>query len=233
MNDRTRKLLESVGTTQSRRRRRDRGKQDAVDAVLESARGARPSDEMDSMQGVDVQVDDTDKDAPVAANLEKGPGALDGVDVQLDVGDEEGNMNAAAEVGDAEIPDLDFEEVKAAGEKAGLKVDLEADTSMDALKRGAKVELEHTNDPLIAAAIASSHIAEFPDYYDALEKMEDELKSKGTDENPIEPPSEEPMGEPDEDDYEEIEIGEFGGSDKDEEGEEEDDEEEEDEEDEE
>ena len=54
MNDRTKQLLESVGKTQSRRRRQDRGKQVAVDAVLESTRGARPSDQMGSLSGVDV-----------------------------------------------------------------------------------------------------------------------------------------------------------------------------------
>lgn len=40
------------------------------------------------------------------------------------------------------------------------------------LKRGIKVEMEHTNDPSIAREIAKDHLMEDPDYYDKLEKME-------------------------------------------------------------
>ena len=47
-----------------------------------------------------------------------------------------------------------------------------------ALKKGIKVEMEHTNDKKLAQEIAMDHLAEFPDYYDALEKLEVELKKK-------------------------------------------------------
>lgn len=40
------------------------------------------------------------------------------------------------------------------------------------LKKGIKVEMEHTNDPSIAREIAKDHLMEDPDYYDKLEKME-------------------------------------------------------------
>jgi uncharacterized protein YlxP (DUF503 family) len=40
------------------------------------------------------------------------------------------------------------------------------------LKKGIKIELEHTNDKEKAKEIAMDHITEFPDYYDRLEKME-------------------------------------------------------------
>lgn len=40
------------------------------------------------------------------------------------------------------------------------------------LKKGVKVETEHTGDKWIAAQIAMDHLAEFPDYYTRLEKME-------------------------------------------------------------
>jgi hypothetical protein len=48
----------------------------------------------------------------------------------------------------------------------------------DAVEQGKKVEMEHTDDPELAEEIARDHLSEFSDYYDALAKMEDELKSK-------------------------------------------------------
>jgi len=44
----------------------------------------------------------------------------------------------------------------------------------DQLKKGIKVELEHTTDESIAREIALDHLAEKPDYYDRLEKVESE-----------------------------------------------------------
>lgn len=44
------------------------------------------------------------------------------------------------------------------------------------LKMGIEVEYEHTNDPRIAERIALDHLAEFPDYYTRLAKMEEEAK---------------------------------------------------------
>ena len=41
---------------------------------------------------------------------------------------------------------------------------------------GKKVELEHTNNPIIAFRISLDHLTEFPDYYTRLAKMEDEAK---------------------------------------------------------
>lgn len=40
------------------------------------------------------------------------------------------------------------------------------------LEMGIKVELEHTNCPLIAERIAMDHLAEISDYYTRLKKME-------------------------------------------------------------
>ena len=37
---------------------------------------------------------------------------------------------------------------------------------------GIKIEMEHTDDPDVAANIAANHLDELPDYYDRLEKME-------------------------------------------------------------
>lgn len=42
------------------------------------------------------------------------------------------------------------------------------------MKMGIKVEIEHTTDPLISEKIAKDHLAEIPDYYTRLFKMEKE-----------------------------------------------------------
>jgi len=42
----------------------------------------------------------------------------------------------------------------------------------DQLKKGQKVEMEHTNKPKLSKEIASDHVEEIPDYYDRLEDME-------------------------------------------------------------
>lgn len=44
------------------------------------------------------------------------------------------------------------------------------------LKIGIRVEKEHTNDLVIAKAIAKDHLMEIPDYYTRLLKMEKEYK---------------------------------------------------------
>lgn len=41
------------------------------------------------------------------------------------------------------------------------------------LAKGIKVEMEHTGDKSVAREIAMDHLAEFPDYYDRLEKVEE------------------------------------------------------------
>jgi hypothetical protein len=41
---------------------------------------------------------------------------------------------------------------------------------------GIQVEFEHTDDFSIAKFIAKDHLAEIPDYYIRLKKMEDEAK---------------------------------------------------------
>lgn len=44
------------------------------------------------------------------------------------------------------------------------------------LKMGIEVEKEHTDDTSITKLIAKDHLAEIPDYYTRLKKMEDEAK---------------------------------------------------------
>jgi hypothetical protein len=40
------------------------------------------------------------------------------------------------------------------------------------VKKGIKVEMEHTSDERIAERIAKDHLSEIPDYYDRLDRME-------------------------------------------------------------
>ena len=42
------------------------------------------------------------------------------------------------------------------------------------LEMGIKVEMEHTSNPVISRKIALDHLAEIPDYYTRLDKMEKE-----------------------------------------------------------
>lgn len=64
---------------------------------------------------------------------------------------------------DVKTPSLD-----AVAKKHGVnKQDL-----LDQLKKGVKVEMEHTTDLKTAKEIALDHLSEFPDYYDKLERVE-------------------------------------------------------------
>jgi len=58
------------------------------------------------------------------------------------------------------------------------------------LAKGVAVETEHTNDPAKAREIALDHLAEIPDYYDRLAKMEADAKNAPP--KVEEPPKEEP-----------------------------------------
>lgn len=74
-------------------------------------------------------------------------------------------------------------EAKEIGEELGIMWDK---FDLDQFRRGMDVELEHgltglvTNvtddDPLTTGKIAYAHLNEFPDYYDRLDKMEEEAK---------------------------------------------------------
>ena len=78
------------------------------------------------------------------------------------------------------------EEAKKIGEKLGIKWDR---FDVDQFRRGMDVELEHglcdpeTNvtgdDLLITGKIALAHLNEFSDYYDRLEKLEEEAEGYG------------------------------------------------------
>ena len=75
------------------------------------------------------------------------------------------------------------EKAKEIGESLGIKWDK---FDIEQFRMGMDVELEHgtvdenTNvtddDPLMTGKIALAHLNEFPDYYDRLEKMEEEAE---------------------------------------------------------
>lgn len=74
----------------------------------------------------------------------------------------------------------DFKEIKTKELIKGGIGDGKPDSAFDQkqLLAGIKVEMEHTNNPLIAKEISKDHLTEFPDYYEELEKMEQKLKRK-------------------------------------------------------
>ena len=47
-----------------------------------------------------------------------------------------------------------------------------SDFDREQIAKGIKIEMEHTDDPIIAREIAMDHLVENPKYYDELEKME-------------------------------------------------------------
>lgn len=64
------------------------------------------------------------------------------------------------------------------GGKAAEKGINSTEVDPDELAMGVKVEMEHTPDPFVAARIALDHLAEIPDYYTRLAKMEEEAGVK-------------------------------------------------------
>ncbi|MBE0526798.1 MAG: hypothetical protein IH631_07635 [Candidatus Thorarchaeota archaeon] len=75
------------------------------------------------------------------------------------------------------------EEAKLIGEKLGIKWDR---FDVEQFRMGMNVELEHgtrdmstnvtNDDPQTTGKIALAHLTEFPDYYDRLDKLEEEAK---------------------------------------------------------
>ena len=75
------------------------------------------------------------------------------------------------------------DQAKEIGEKLGIKWDK---FNVNQFRRGMDVELEHglcdlvtnvsNDDALTTGKIALAHLNEFPDYYDRLEKMEEEAE---------------------------------------------------------
>lgn len=58
------------------------------------------------------------------------------------------------------------------------KFKVSVDKIQSQIKKGIKIEMEHTGDKEKATEIAMDHLTEFPDYYDRLEKMETTAKKE-------------------------------------------------------
>lgn len=67
-----------------------------------------------------------------------------------------------------ELPTVKTYDVDYIAKKHGVSVS----KIKDQLKKGIKVEMEHTTDKAKAKEIALDHLLEFADYYDRLEKVE-------------------------------------------------------------
>jgi hypothetical protein len=81
-------------------------------------------------------------------------------------------------------PHFTSEEAKEIGERLGIIWDK---FSIEQFRQGMDVELEHgegdpmtnvtNSDPETTGKIALAHLNEFPDYYDRLERMEEEAEA--------------------------------------------------------
>ena len=73
-----------------------------------------------------------------------------------------------------DIKQVSKQEAMAIKESAAAKLpDSEFDPAQ--LANGTKEEMEHTKDPEVAKAIAKDHLAEYPNYYIELAKMEKKM----------------------------------------------------------
>jgi hypothetical protein len=61
---------------------------------------------------------------------------------------------------------------------AGKSKNFKGEYNKDELEKGIEIEMEHTTSPVIAERIAKDHLAEIPDYYTRLIKMEKEAGIK-------------------------------------------------------
>jgi len=59
-------------------------------------------------------------------------------------------------------------------EEVAAKHGVDLGVILKQLEQGIRVELEHTLDEVLAKEIALDHLAELPDYYSRLHKMEKE-----------------------------------------------------------
>ena len=77
------------------------------------------------------------------------------------------------------------EEAKQIGDQIGITWE---EFDVDQFRRGLDVELEHgahdprtnvtNDDPIMTGKITWAHLIEFPDYYERLEKMEEEAEAE-------------------------------------------------------
>lgn len=77
------------------------------------------------------------------------------------------------------MPKLTLYEAYQIGRRLGVNFEV---VPIDVLRHGIHVEMEHRdvigNSALKAGKIALAHLREFPDYYEALDKMESMLKER-------------------------------------------------------
>lgn len=76
------------------------------------------------------------------------------------------------------MPSIDFEEEFWNAGLSNEKGVTEDDVDPEQLAMGIKVEMEHTTNKEASKKIALDHLAEIPDYYTRLAKMEKEAKDE-------------------------------------------------------
>jgi len=109
-----------------------------------------------------------------------------GTELEENYIDEEPELNfndIGGGIGDGGIAEENVEQVEKEKEEVGDiitggKADKKKpqDFDKEQIKMGLKVEMEHTDDPMVAIEITMDHLTEFPDYYTRLDKMEKQAK---------------------------------------------------------
>ena len=137
------------------------------------------------------ELEEIEEEEEVEESLSKGepvPGAEVFVEQEEDENIEECNKSKLKE--DENIEECNKSKLKEESEEceddcpdltglADKNNTLPEDVDQDQLLMGIDVEMEHTEDPLVATQIALDHLTEIPDYYSKLEEMEDEAKEEG------------------------------------------------------
>lgn len=76
-----------------------------------------------------------------------------------------------------DLSTIDFQKEFIDAGVAAKKGVTEDDVNPKELEMGIEVEMEHVSNKYLSKIIALSHLAEIPDYYTRLRKMEDEAKA--------------------------------------------------------
>jgi len=145
-----------------------------------NAEKAARSDIHKDMQGQNIGVDSDEWKHSIKPDMKFTDIVEDNEEPELDFSDIGNGIGdgGVAETDDVEQIEVDKEEIgdKIKGGKADDNSPQEFDKEQ--IKMGLKIEMEHTDDPMIAIEIAMDHLSEFPDYYTRLDKMEKEAKSE-------------------------------------------------------
>lgn len=131
-----------------------------------------------------VNIDENEPSTPQEYAFQKKYGddwkELDSIHEDDNVGQNDDNNEPDTKYSEPEVKELEDEKEKVGDVLGGGLGDDKSPKEFDTqqIVMGVQVELEHTNDPMIAMEIAIDHLTEIPDYYTRLKKMEDNAENE-------------------------------------------------------